>query len=107
MCLVGFFKATNCTSASCTKPVGPGPLSEPTIVGRVLCLPRDMTDFGSGKPDRVPRSVLLDIAGRKVMDLKPGVCDIHHIAPGVHFVRRLETEDGRPSTSVRKVVIQR
>jgi hypothetical protein len=47
-----------------------------------------------------------DITGRKVMDLQPGPNDIRHIAPGVYFVRRPETEDGRQRTAVRKVVIQ-
>jgi hypothetical protein len=52
-------------------------------------------------------SVLLDIAGRKVMDLQPGLNDIRHVAPGVYFVRGPETEDGRPRTAVRKIMIQR
>jgi hypothetical protein len=53
------------------------------------------------------RGALLDITGRKVTDLQPGENDIRHIAPGVYFVSRTETEDGRPRTAVRKVVIQR
>ncbi len=31
---------------------------------------------------------LLDISGRQVMDLEPGLNDIRHVAPGVYFVRR-------------------
>ncbi len=62
------------------------PLPEPTIVGRVLWLPRDMTDFGSGKSGRVPRPALLDISGRKVMELQQGPNDIGGLAPGVYFV---------------------
>jgi hypothetical protein len=50
---------------------------------------------------------LVSITGRKVMDIAPGPNDIRHIAPGVYFVRRPETEDGRPRTAVRKVIIQR
>jgi hypothetical protein len=50
---------------------------------------------------------LLDIQGRKVMDLEPGANDIRHVAPGVYFVRRPETGDGRPRTAVRKIVIRR
>lgn len=52
-------------------------------------------------------ATLLDIAGRKVMSLQPGQNDVRHVAPGVYFVRGPETEDGRPHTAVRKVVIQR
>jgi hypothetical protein len=52
-------------------------------------------------------AVLLDITGRRVMDLQPGENDIRGVAPGVYFVRRPETEDGRQRTVVRKVVIQR
>jgi hypothetical protein len=50
---------------------------------------------------------LLDIAGRRVMSLKPGENDIRHVVPGVYFVRRPETEDGRLRSAVRKVVVQR
>ena len=67
----------------------------PTICRGVLLLP-DSQDVD-----------LLDITGRKVMDLKPGENDVRHVAPGVYFIRRPETEDGRPSTAVRKIVIQR
>jgi hypothetical protein len=52
-------------------------------------------------------AVLLDISGRKVMDLKPGLNDIRHVAPGVYFVRRPETDDGRPREAVRKVIVQK
>lgn len=31
--------------------------------------------------------VLLDAAGRKVMELQPGANDVRHLAPGVYFVR--------------------
>ncbi|UCG42325.1 MAG: T9SS type A sorting domain-containing protein [candidate division WOR-3 bacterium] len=50
---------------------------------------------------------LLDIAGRRVTDLQPGLNDIRRVAPGVYFVRGPETEDGRPKVETRKVVIQR
>jgi hypothetical protein len=50
---------------------------------------------------------LLDITGRRVMDLVPGPNDIRNVSPGVYFVRKPETEDGRPRTAVRKIVIQR
>ncbi|UCG43576.1 MAG: hypothetical protein JSU73_02875 [candidate division WOR-3 bacterium] len=47
---------------------------------------------------------LLDIIGRKVMDLLPGANDIRHVAPGVYFVR---TAESGTRSAVRKVVIQR
>jgi YVTN family beta-propeller protein len=50
-------------------------------------------------------AVLLDIAGRKVMDLQPGENDIRHLAPGVYFVHE-PTADSRQLAAVRKVVIQ-
>ena len=63
---------------------------------------------------RMPRTLepwtprtLVSITGRRVMSLQPGENDIRHLAPGVYFVRRPETGDGRPGTAVRKVVIQR
>jgi YVTN family beta-propeller protein len=61
-------------------------------------------------------AVLLDITGRRVMDLKPGENDIRHISPGVYFVRegpRGQGSEGSArelagcASSVRKVVIQR
>jgi hypothetical protein len=52
-------------------------------------------------------AVLLDISGRQVMDLKSGLNDLRYVAPGVYFVRRPETEDGRPREAVRKVVVQK
>jgi len=67
----------------------------------------------------VPRSTgsspsvvcLLDIAGRKVMNLVPGANDVRALAPGVYFVRQhcptgaAEANGVRPGTYARKVVI--
>ena len=44
--------------------------------------------------------MLLDISGRKVLELQPGANDVRGLAPGVYFVR------SEPS-AVTKVVIQR
>jgi hypothetical protein len=98
-----------------SKRVAPGPLSEPTIVGGVLVWSattpslRNVGQNGACPSEGGPVPALLDITGRKVMDLQPGENDVRHLAPGVYFIRRPETEDGRPGTavSVRKVVIQR
>jgi hypothetical protein len=77
-----------------------------TFVRGVLFLPRYMTE-SSDVSDRVPNLALLDISGRKVLDLKPGPNDVRALAPGVYFVRGPETEDGRPGAAVRKVVVAR
>jgi hypothetical protein len=63
----------------------------PTIVRSVLLVPQDMGarhdrnppgDFGS-----CPKLVLLDVSGRKALDLHTGANDIGHLSPGVYFVR--------------------
>jgi YVTN family beta-propeller protein len=63
-----------------------------TVVRRVLFLP-------TSDIERPVSSILLDITGRKVLDLWPGANDVSAIAPGVYFVR----EQGR----MRKVVVAR
>jgi hypothetical protein len=63
------------------------------VVRGVLLLPED----SDHKPQAT--SWLLDISGRKVLDLHPGANDVRALAPGVYFVRE-------PSAvAVRKVVI--
>ncbi|UCG42236.1 MAG: hypothetical protein JSU73_10195, partial [candidate division WOR-3 bacterium] len=62
-------------------------------------------------------AALIDIAGRRVMELRPGANDIRHVVPGVYFVREVgpmvqgsegsAKEPARSASSVRKVVIQR
>jgi hypothetical protein len=56
--------------------------------------------------ERRASSVLLDIAGRKVLDLHAGTNDVSNLAPGVYFVRERLAVGGERST-VRKVVIAR
>lgn len=56
------------------------PACSPTIIRKVLFLPevfavRSYTGI-----------LLLDISGRKVMELQPGVNDVRHLAPGVYFI---------------------
>jgi len=48
-----------------------------------------------------PKPILLDIAGRKVFDLKPGANDVGRLAPGVYFIQ------GQKGSATTKVVIQR
>ena len=51
----------------------------------------------------VPKTALLDISGREVLDLHPGPNDVSQLAPGVYFVRMICGE-GRPANT--KVVVQ-
>ncbi|MBM3323135.1 hypothetical protein FJY69_06635, partial [candidate division WOR-3 bacterium] len=88
------------------------PSAGPTIVRRVLFLPRDM---GPGTRSELPgrnsvmsRPALLDIGGRKVLDLKPGANDVSRLAPGVYFVREEGSRvQGAKGSRVRKVVVAR
>ncbi|MEO0005000.1 MAG: hypothetical protein ABIK49_03240 [candidate division WOR-3 bacterium] len=54
-----------------------GNLSLPTVIRNVL-----RWEPVSGHRS----SVLLDVSGRKVLDLLPGVNDVRHLAPGVYFI---------------------
>jgi hypothetical protein len=67
-----------------------------TIVRSALCLVRTES------------AVLLDISGRKVMELQPGENDIRHVATGVYFLRDEGPRGpGSQGSSVRKVVVQK
>ncbi|MEO0079883.1 MAG: hypothetical protein ABIK44_04315 [candidate division WOR-3 bacterium] len=81
------------------------PMPEATIVRGILRLPASSVERGAP-------NVLLDITGRKVMELKPGPNNIRHLAPGVYFVRRASGVDScfrrnDNASSVTKVVIAR
>ena len=52
------------------------------------------------------RAELLDIGGRKVMELRPGENDVRQLAPGIYFVRPAAGV-GREASSVRKVIVTR
>jgi len=69
-----------------------------TIVGKVLVLgavgSRQTTEY---------RAELLSIAGRKVLDLRPGANDIGRLSLGVYFVR--EAQGQAQAQSIRKVVV--
>ncbi len=49
------------------------------------------------------RVSLLDIGGRKVLDLHPGANDVRSLAPGVYFVREAQAQ----AQAVRKIVVTR
>jgi YVTN family beta-propeller protein len=84
-----------------------------TIVRGVLFLPR--AENGDSPPERlrptrrgtVPifRAALLDISGKKAMDLGPGANDVSGLAPGVYFVRAVSC--GLSAASCQKVVVTR
>jgi len=68
----------------------------PTLVRGVLLL------GDSPRTGTVPKAILLDISGRKVLDLHPGPNDVSRLAPGVYFVR--STADVRHASTSRVVV---
>ncbi|MFO7675325.1 MAG: hypothetical protein R6X12_03295 [bacterium] len=70
----------------------------PAIVRGVLRI----GDRGPGTGDRAE---LLDISGRKMMDLAPGENDVRHLSPGVYFVRAVGGEP--PAAGCQKVVVTR
>ena len=74
-----------------------------TIVRGVLFLPRDGLGTRSGLSDNpvMSRAALLDISGRKVLDLRPGRNDVRALPAGVYFVRHVV--DNRTT----KVVVER
>jgi YVTN family beta-propeller protein len=65
---------------------------EPTVVKGVLVL-----GAADSRQNAEYRAGLMDISGRKVMELHPGANDVHGLAPGVYFVRQ--------ASSVTKVVV--
>jgi len=70
-----------------------------TIVRGALFLP-EVSDI-----KREASSSLLDISGRKVLDLHPGANDVRALSPGVYFVREAYAQ--AQSKAVRKVVLMR
>jgi len=70
----------------------------PTIVRGVLLLPEAV-----GDKRLAVGAHLLDISGRKVLDLKPGTNDVRALAPGVYFVRTAQAQ--AQAQAVRKVVL--
>ena len=74
----------------------------PTIVHGVLFLP----DAVGGKRLAVGAR-LLDISGRKVLDLRPGANDVRALAAGVYFVLSEPTAVSRRPPAVTKVIVSR
>ena len=71
----------------------------PSIVRGVLLLEGDCPRTGT-----VPKTVLLDISGRKVMNLGLGANDVSRVAPGIYFVREAQAQ---AQAQAARVVIQR
>jgi hypothetical protein len=87
------------------KPLGPVCATEPaSVVRNVLLLP-EATSL------RPQAASLLDISGRRVLDLKAGPNDVSRLAPGVYFVVTPhpnplpQGERERGAVAVRKVVL--
>ncbi|GEM_PF-1154289 len=76
------------------------PNAGPTIVRGVLSLPKGASSSPSA-------SCLMDISGRRAVDLRPGANDVSRLSPGVYFVR-LEppAANRRPSAAI-KIVLTR
>ena len=72
-----------------------------------LSMPRtEATMLSRGVPYRTAvSSVLLDISGREVLNLKPGANDVRRLAPGVYFVRDEGRGAGDEGRRIRKVVV--
>jgi hypothetical protein len=67
-----------------------------SIVSGMMLLPE-----GSGSDPQA--ASLLDISGRKVMDLHPGSNDVRALAPGVYFIREAQAQ--AQAQAIRKVVL--
>jgi hypothetical protein len=78
------------------------PRPAPTFVRGVLVL-----GAADSRQNTEYRAELLDVGGRKVLDLLPGPNDVRALAPGVYFVRNAQPQAQAQAQAVRKVVITR
>jgi hypothetical protein len=93
----------NSAIADPAPPVRPQVPVHTTIVRGVLVLGAVDSRQNTGY-----RADLLNITGRKVMELVPGPNDVRHLAPGVYFIREPLAVSREPSAvTVRKVIITR
>jgi len=79
--------------AASTRPV-------PTVVRGVLFL-------SEAASPKAQAASLMDAAGRKVLDLRPGANDVRALAPGVYFVCEDPQAASSKPQAVRKIVIAR
>ena len=61
--------------------------------------------FLNGRTSSSASTSLLDISGRKVLNLHPGANDVRALSPGVYFVHEEAQGSGRKPQPVRKVVV--
>ncbi|MBM3323048.1 hypothetical protein FJY69_06190 [candidate division WOR-3 bacterium] len=78
-----------------------------TIVRSVLSLRPSSSLLPSGEGKVRGTSMLLDAAGRRVMELLPGPNDVRRLAPGVYFVRSEPQAASFKPQAVRRVVVTR
>jgi len=71
----------------------------PTLVRGVLSLPPTSSVMHRAS------CVLLDISGRRVLDLRPGANDVRALAPGVYFIRSEPSAVGGLPSAVNKVIV--
>jgi hypothetical protein len=83
------------------KPQASSPKPDASIIRGTLLIGRELSAVSRGP------LALLDISGRKVLDLTPGPNDVSRLAPGVYFVRDGSQASTSPPQAVRKIVIQR
>lgn len=76
-----------------------------TIIRGVLCVGGLGTRSELSGHSAMSLASLLDVSGRKVMDLQPGANDVRALAPGVYFVRTAHAQ--APAQAIRKVVLAR
>jgi len=92
---------------------GPGPQSEPALVSQpaIELFPNPATAGRVTVQYALPRVepmtvTLLDVSGRKMMDLRQGENDVRSLAPGVYFVREEGPRiRGVDSSGVLKIVV--
>jgi hypothetical protein len=85
--------------AESTTPPAASFRSHTTVIRGVLDLP--------GSLDPATPACLLDITGRRVLDLRPGANAVSRLAPGVYFLIAGRQDARRGSQAVRKVVLTR
>jgi hypothetical protein len=74
-----------------------------TVIRGVLFLPKMGTVPSGTVPINGP--TLLDVSGRKVLDLHAGANDVRTLAPGVYFVREAQAQAQAQAQTVRKIVL--
>ena len=57
--------------------------------------------------EREASSILLDISGRNVIDLRPGANDVRALTPGVYFMKEGGESSEEGVAGMRKVIVTR